>query len=145
MANLAKDPTYISYRSMKARCLCETNDAYQKYGGKGITIHKPWLESYENFKRDMGPRPQNTTLDRIDNAQGYNPENCRWADKKAQANNRSNNKRITHNGKTQTLAEWADTVNVSRRTLWNRINVYKWSVEQALTTPLHTKLNTKSI
>ena len=125
---------YRTWESMIARCECETNREYSDWGGRGIKVCERWHD-FNNFYADMGKRPPNTTLDRIDNNGNYEPSNCRWANAKTQANNRRSNTLITFNGKTQTLQQWADETGIYKNTISMRINHYGWSIEKALTTP----------
>lgn len=84
---------YYSWTSMKQRCLNKNHQAYKYYGGRGIKVCEEWLNSFKNFYRDMGNRPQGKSLDRIDNNGNYCLENCQWATPKEQANNRKNSRR----------------------------------------------------
>jgi hypothetical protein len=75
--------TAKTFSYMKTRCLNTKHNTYKDYGAKGIKICDRWLEEYpvgfQNFIDDMGLRPDNGTLDRIDGTKGYTPDNCRWA------------------------------------------------------------------
>ena len=127
---------YIAWQGMKARCGNPKNPKFPMYGARGITVCDQWLNSFESFFSSMGPRPSaNHSVDRIDSNGNYEPDNCRWADKKLQAENRPGFVRfIEFNGQKKTITEWAKEIGIARRSLSDRINS-GWSVEDALTTP----------
>lgn len=79
---------YNSWHSMKARCYRPSHPMYEYYGARGIRVCKRWYRSFENFLADMGPRPEGTSIDRIDNDGHYTPSNCRWATPTDQRANR---------------------------------------------------------
>lgn len=120
---------------MISRCTKPTDRAYSRYGGRGITVCDSWLR-FANFLADMGERPADMTLERIDNNLGYVPDNCRWATYKEQNNNRRDNRFITLNGETKTMAQWCEQLGLPQKTISQRINGYGWSPERALTEPI---------
>ena len=90
-----------------------------------------------NFLKDMGPRPEGMSLDRINNNGPYAPGNCRWATAIEQMRNRRTTRKATFNGETLTLYEWAEKTGIPYTDLHSRIVTHKWSVERALTEPVN--------
>lgn len=131
---------YSTWNGMLKRCYDPKNRAYHWYGGRGITVCERWRGSFEAFLADMGFPPPGRQIDRIDNAKGYSPDNCRWADVKTQARNRRNNRTISTGGEQKTLAEWEEVANRDRATIASRIDRDGWTPEEAVTTPAGKRL-----
>ena len=124
------------YRGMKSRCYNKNSINYKYYGGKGVIICEDWLSSFENFYEWAISNGYNKelTIDRIYPNEGYNPRNCKWSTKKEQSYNRSMSVKLTYNGKTMYLTEWAEELNIDKKTLsWRYRN--GWSDEEILTRP----------
>lgn len=131
-------PEYEVWRGMKQRCYLKSSPYYSFYGARGIKVCDRWLNSYPNFLKDVGRRPSDKhTLDRIDGNGNYEPTNVKWATRKEQSNNIRSNIHIEYDGRIQTIAEWADEYNMEYYNLYNRLCRYGWTVERALTEPLH--------
>jgi hypothetical protein len=118
--------------------------AWNNYGGRGIDIDPSWLK-FEQFFEDMGfaPSPAHS-VERIENDGEYRKENCRWGTSEEQSRNKRSNHKITYNGKTMILTDWALSVGVKRRVLSDRINKLKWPIERALNEPARTQRKTRT-
>ena len=128
---MASTPTYKSWHAMIQRC--EGKGGHESYPERGISICDEW-RNFESFLADMGVRPQNKTLDRIDNAKGYSKENCRWATSKQQANNRSITRYVEVDGNVMPLIVACEKYNIGVSCIRHRLR--KGMPEQdAFTTP----------
>jgi hypothetical protein len=127
---------YKVWNSMVQRCTIPSHHAFALYGGRGINVCDRWLgdDGFVNFLDDMGPKADGLSLDRVDNEKGYDKNNCRWTSTKTQNNNRSNNVRLTANGKTMTMAEWSAEMGFAKNTISERLK-RGWSVERAINEP----------
>lgn len=124
------------FKCMKQRCYNPRNISFQNYGGRGINICKEWLENSSAFyewSKNNG-YAEDLTIDRIDNNKGYCPENCRWVSKKMQSNNKRNNRIISYKGKTQTLAQWCDELELDYDVIEHRLIRNNWVAEKAFET-----------
>lgn len=139
-----KSREFAIWKGIKNRCNNKNIKSYSIYGNRGIKVCKRWEDSFSSFYEDMGPRPsKNHSIDRIDNDGDYCPENCRWATRVEQANNRRTNKKFTHNGKTLNLEQWAKILGLTPVGLLHRFSL-GWSIEEALSTPkITTRQNCK--
>lgn len=132
-------PEYRIWCGMKERCYRKRHPHYVYYGGRGIKVCNRWRNSFENFLKDMGERPANLSLDRIDNDKDYCKSNCRWATAKEQHRNTRSNRLLNYNGQTKTLIEWSEIVGIGRTTIRERLS-RGWSVADALNIKVGNKL-----
>ena len=124
------------YMSVKSRCNNPNNKSYKNYWWRWI---KCLWKTFEEFKNDMYDSylehikkywENNTTIERIDVNWHYCKENCRWATLKEQSNNRRNNKYITYNWETQSLACWCNELWLKYTTIRARLRRWR-SIEKA--------------
>lgn len=124
---LSGTAAYRSWLNIRRRCREVTHPSYPTYGAKGIDIHEPWYQSVEAFVRDVGHPPTDShTLDRIENARGYEPGNVRWATPTQQARNRSVCRSVTFQGhafpSVSAFIEWlAPQIGIKPKTLKREI------------------------
>lgn len=125
-----------SWTAMKNRCLSPTNERYELYGGRGISIFKDWLD-WDIFKHwALANGWENgLTIDRIDYNGNYEPINCRWVTMEVQANNTSTNKYLEYHEEVKTLSEWCKILNLNYYRTKARLNTCHMTVEQAFELP----------
>lgn len=133
-----RERVYAIWNMMIQRCHNPNNLSYHRYGERGITVCDEWRYNFQSFYDYISQlshyKEKGYTLDRIDNSLGYFPDNIRYSTYTDQARNRRSNRLLTHNGKTQSVAAWAEELAISYATLENRVK-RGWLVEHILTIP----------
>ena len=124
---------YKIWANIKQRCTNPAHPRYADYGGRGITLCERW-HNFENFYADVGDRPADLTLDRIDNERGYEPNNVRWV---TRADNNRNSRRcvmVEFNGESKPINVWCREFGISYPTYKARRR-RGWELVAAATTP----------
>jgi hypothetical protein len=130
-----------TWHAMIQRCHWPGHRAYRAYGGRGIGVCEEWLACFEAFASHMGPRPMGDySIDRIDNARGYEPGNCRWATRDEQNLNRRGCVVIVHNGERVFLSQLAIKSGVNSDLALRRYRE-GWDPILAATTPKPRRLS----
>ena len=120
---------YSTWKSMKSRCNNPNVWCYYLYGGRGIKICDRW-NNFDLFIEDMGDSfIEGLTLDRIDSNGNYCPENCRWATKEEQSNNKQDSLNLLFEGGYYTEAQLARKTGINRTTIQQRRR-NGWTVEE---------------
>lgn len=123
-------PLYETWSGIKDRINNPNNPGWHNYGGRGIKICDRWKDSFQNFIDDMGPRPSDKhSIDRIDNDGDYCPDNCRWATRKQQANNKQTSISITIGNQTKPISEWCKHYKIKYATALWRFN-HGWAIDK---------------
>ncbi|PWT89275.1 MAG: hypothetical protein C5B54_09170 [Acidobacteria bacterium] len=120
---------------MLGRCYRTTDAAFADYGGRGIKVCQRWLDSFENFLADMGSRPSmQHSLDRRDGNGDYEPNNCRWATKSEQAQNRRHNRMVIVDDRSMSIRDACTLLGKDFKLVQLRLNK-GWSFEDAISRP----------
>lgn len=137
---LKSHPLYITWKAMRQRCTNPNASNYKYYGARGISICPEWQSGFKSF-HDWSLANgwiEELKLDRINNDNGYSPENCRWITHKQNCRNKSICKMITHEGITLSMSEWCEKMGRNYHTVRSRINNLNWNPSVALLTPTNS-------
>ena len=137
---LTSHPLYKVWVGMKGRCLNRNDKAYNNYGDRGITICKKWTEDFLEFYNwsIKNGYLRNLTVERINNDNGYFPENCTFITNGEQAYNRRSTiltwkkvneiREIKKNNPQILQREIADIYGVNKKTIWKILSNNSWKV-----------------
>ena len=121
---------------MMERCHYAKHPKFGDYGGRGIEVDPRW-HSFENFLSDMGEKPDEHSIERLDSNRNYWLGNCIWLPQKLQQTNRRDTRLVTWRLRTMCIRDWEKELGWGYNTLRRRLN-QGWSVERAFTQPLRT-------
>jgi|SRR6478752_275056 len=139
---LSKSPLYKLWATVKNRCYNKNDRIYSEYGGRGVRMCDEWRDNPEAFMewcKDNGwQNGLQIDKDIIAMSQGlvpdiYSPERCQFVTPKINGTATRKSRYIEYNGVSKTLAQWSDELGISRTTILMRLDVYGYTVDQALT------------
>lgn len=135
---------YYVHQSMIARCENKNHHAYKDYGGRGISVCEEWhdMEKFAKWAENNGYK-DGLSIDRINNNGNYCPENCRWATRKEQGNNRRTTRTFLYKGKILNVSDILEMTGMSRGTFHSRLH-NGWSIEKIIETPVNNNLSRRS-
>jgi hypothetical protein len=119
---VSRRPEHYAWVNMIHRCTSPNSRVFCHYGGRGISVCGEWMESFDTFLSDVGPRPSKEhSLDRIDVNGNYEPGNVRWATVDEQAKNRRSTHLVTKGNLTKSVAEWCRDLGISPHKAYYRL------------------------
>jgi hypothetical protein len=129
----------IIWINMMRRCYKTTDKQYMDYGGRGIRVCQAW-KNYSKFKdwAYSNGYKDDLTIERIKVNKGYNPNNCKWATRTEQANNRRSNRLLSVNGEVKTIADWGRISGIKPSVISSRV-IMGWSANDAIFKPINKK------
>ena len=133
--NMSKTPEYKTWTHIKDRCLNPRNKFFSYYGARGIKISDKWVNSFEAFYKDMGPRPLKHSIERIDVNGDYCKENCKWIPISEQSKNKRTSIKIKYEGIVTTPAEVAKILGTTKYTIYRRLKE-GWTHKDTATKPI---------
>ena len=131
------------WKGVRKRCYCKTCEQYKDYGARGIKMCEEWRDNFLAFKEFMLSIGYNETLptgvqtiEREDVNGDYEPSNCKLITKTEQNYNKRNNHFVTYRGETKTIVEFANEYGLDADIIFNRINNYGYTIEEAIEKPV---------
>jgi len=119
--SVSKLPQYKCWVNMMRRCYYP--DKHHKKYYKNIKVCDEWHDSiiFCKWAEENGYK-KGLTLDRINVFGNYEPNNCRFVSiEKQQKQNKRNLSKLTINGTTKTITEWAREYGIRENTIRMRI------------------------
>lgn len=124
---------YSTWKHMRQRCNDVNEPAYKNYGARGIKICKEWDRFSCFYKWAMNNGfDVSLFIDRIDNNNGYSPENCRFVTRKTNNNNTRQNVKVTAFGETKNMKEWAEDKRCNVKYVTLRYRILEMGLEPEL-------------
>jgi hypothetical protein len=121
---LRNERLYVIWINIKNRCFNINHPRYKDYGGRGIIVHKEWIDDFKSFY-DYVSKLENYningySLDRKDNNGNYEPGNIRWADRTTQNRNqrRMNNNISGFIGVSRCGRKWVSSIKVNKKHIY---------------------------
>jgi hypothetical protein len=124
------------------RCYNPNAKNYHNYGGRGIKMHDEWkndFSSFEYYCLNNGWR-HGLHIDRINNNDGYYPNNIQFVTVSKNMRNKRTNHLISYKGETKCAIEWCEVFNIKPSTLWRRLDS-GWTIDEAFTKPIQRRKN----
>ena len=132
-----KTRLYRIWGAMRQRCKNPNEAGYENYGGRGIRVCPEWEDffAFRAWALTHGYQ-EDLSIERIDVNGNYCPENCTWATRLQQANNKTNNRFIEFNGKRMTSRQWDRELGFREGVLSDRLNTLGWDLKRTMTEPV---------
>lgn len=127
---------YRTWVAIKERCDYPKHASFKNYGALGITYCAAWarFEAFRDWAISSG-YDDALQIDRKETTGDYCPENCRWVTAKVNSNNKRNNRCLTIDGRTQTVAMWRQEMGLPRALIYLRLSK-GWTARNAVMTPV---------
>lgn len=131
--SMSRTTEYNIWTGIKQRCTNSKHSYFKYYGGKGIKICDRWLNSFQNFYNDMGPRPsEGHSIDRIKTSGDYEPSNCKWSTWDEQHRNKTNNRNVVINGVTMCVSQAVKLIDTHESKVIRMVQKLKITHQQAI-------------
>lgn len=127
---------YNIWTDIKSRCCNPNSNRHHVYFDRNIVMCDEWKNSFQSFYdwSIANGYTDELTIDRINNDEGYSPDNCRWVTNKENSRNKRNNRYITYKGKTQCLSAWCEELGLDYKKVHNKLVYQGFDVERVFTT-----------